>query len=156
MIDAPMPAAVLPARVIRQFFRRPFAACGSMRSPHVALFAGGLILPNLLSPVSLTSLVDIELPPRTGAIMLYATVAICARRLPFTLTVALFLAVLTFGIVHALSLLFGLAPTELLAALDQARRIRFFASPLYISLIGAVAVTTCAPLALATLDRLTI
>jgi len=118
MTDAPMPAAILPAGVVRQFFRRPFAAFGSMRSPHVALLAGGLILPNLLSLVSLSSLVDIGLPPRTGAIMLYATVAICARRIPFALTVALFLAVLTLDMVRTLSLMFGFAPTELLAALD--------------------------------------
>ncbi len=146
MTDAPMPAAVLPAGVVRRFFQRRFGRPGLMRSPNLALLAGGLILPNLLSLVSLSSLVDIGLPPRTGAIMLYATVAICARRIPFALTVALFLVVLTFDMIRTLSLMFGLAPTELMAALDQARRIRFFASPLYFSLIGVLTMTTFASL----------
>jgi hypothetical protein len=115
-----------------------------MRSPHATLLAAGLLLPNLLSLVSLAALVDIGLPPRTDAIMLYATVAICARRIPFALTVALFLGVLAFDMVRTLSLMFGLAPTELLAAIEQARRIRLFASPLYLSLIAIVAMTTFA------------
>lgn len=146
MTDAPMPAAVLPAGAVRRFCRRCFAGFGSVRSPHAALLAAGLLLPNLLSLVSLSSVVDIGLPPRTAAIMLYATIAVCARRIPFAVTVALFFAVLAFDMVRTISLMFGLAPTELMAALDQARRIRFFASPLYLSLIGAVALTTFASL----------
>jgi hypothetical protein len=87
-------------------------------------------------------LVDIGLPPRTGAIFLYATLAICARRIPFAATALLFLAVLAFDMVRTLSLMFGLAPSEFMAALDHARRINFFSSPLYVTLIGAVATTT--------------
>ena len=145
MRDAPLPAAALSdARATRptRRFRRRLALLRSPLSPDMTLLAAGLFLPNLLSLVSLTSLVDIGLPPRTDAMMLYATVAVCARRLPFAATVALFLGVLAFDMVRTLSLMFGLAPTELLAAIDQARRIRFFASPLYLSLIAVVALTT--------------
>ena len=108
--------------------------------------AGGLIVPNLLSLASLSSLVDIGLPPRTGAIFLYAVLVILARRTPFALTAVLYLAVLAYDIVRTLSLMFGLAPSELVLALDQARRINFFASPLYVALIGTLTATTLASL----------
>lgn len=115
-------------------------------SPTALLVLVGIILPSLLSLATLIGLVDIGLPPRTGAIFLYATVAIVARRVPFAVTAALFLAVLAFDMVRTLSLMFGLAPSELMAALDHARRINFFASPLYAALIGGVSVTTLASL----------
>jgi hypothetical protein len=70
-----------------------------------------------------------------------------ARRIPFALTIALFLCLLGFDMVQTLSLMFGLAPTEMMAALDQARRIHFFASPLYLSLIALMLTTTLAALA---------
>ena len=111
-----------------------------LRSPNALLLAGGLLLPNLLSLMTLTSLVDIGLPPRFEVITLYATLALLARRIPFALTTVLFFCLLSFDMVRTLSLMFGLAPTEFLAALDQARRIHLFASPLYLSLIGAILV----------------
>ncbi|HXD46770.1 MAG TPA: sulfatase-like hydrolase/transferase [Pseudolabrys sp.] len=122
-------------------------AAAALRSPNALLLAGGLILPNLLSLVTHTSLVDIGLPPRPGAIILYATLAILARRIPFAVTAALYAGLLCFDLVRTLSLMFGLAPAELVAALDQARRIQFFASPLYLTLIGALALATLAALA---------
>jgi Sulfatase len=118
-----------------------------LRSPNALLLAGGLLLPNLLSLVTLTSLIDIGLPPRSEVITLYATLALLARRIPFALTAVLFLCLLSFDMVRTLSLMFGVAPTELMAALDQARRIHLFASPLYLSLIGTVLVMTLASLA---------
>lgn len=111
------------------------------------LIAGGLVIPNLLSVLTLTSLVDIGLPPRTGAILLYACVAVLARRLPFGATVALFFAVLAFDAVATLSLMFGMAPAEFVAAIEHAQRIQFFASPLYAGLIVTVAVTAVGALA---------
>ncbi len=113
-----------------------------LQSPNAALIAGGLIVPNLLSLASLSSLVDIGLPPRTGAIFLYAVLAILARRMPFALTAVLYLATLAYDIVRTLSLMFGLAPSEPMLALDHARRINFFASPLYVALIGTLTATT--------------
>ncbi len=117
-----------------------------LQSPNATLIAGGLIVPNLLSLASLSSLVDIGLPPRTGSIFLYAVLAILARRMPFALTAVLYLAILAYDIVRTLSLMFGLAPSELMLALDHARRINFFASPLYVALIGTLTVITLASL----------
>ena len=150
MTDTPQPGAAeatLPVGIDRfanSSIPRSFSALKFLRSPNATLLAGGLLLPNLLSLATLSSLVDIGLPPRTGAIFLYATLAICARRIPFAATALLFLAVLAFDMVRTLSLMFGLAPSELMAALDHARRINFFSSPLYVTLIGAVATTTIA------------
>jgi hypothetical protein len=111
------------------------------------LIAGGLIIPNLLTLLTMTSLVDIGLPPRTEAMLFYACVAMLARRLPFAVTVMLFLGVLGFDIVRTLSLSFAVAPVEFLAAIDRAQRIQFFASPLYLALIVTIAATTIAALA---------
>ena len=116
-------------------------------SPDVLLVAGGLALPNLLSFATLISLLDIGLPPRTSVIMLYASLAILARRIPFALTAALFLFLLAFDMVKTLSQMFGMSPTEMMAALDLARRLHFFASPLYLSLIAVMLTTTLAALA---------
>ncbi|RXG96128.1 sulfatase-like hydrolase/transferase [Bradyrhizobium zhanjiangense] len=115
---------------------------GTLDSPNVRLLAGGLLIPNLISLATMASLVDIGLPPRTIAIALYASIAILARRIPFMLTVALFLAVLTFDIVQTLSLMFGIGLSDLMAAVDHARRINFFASPLYFALIVTLVMTT--------------
>ena len=123
------------------------ALLSQLGSPTVLLLAGGLVLPNLLSLATLTSLLDMGLPPRTGAVLFYASLAILARRIPFALTAALFLCLLVFDMVQTLSLMFGLAPTELMASLDQARRIHFFASPFYLSLIAVMLMTTLAALA---------
>jgi phosphoglycerol transferase MdoB-like AlkP superfamily enzyme len=148
MTDTPQPGAAeasLPAglgRFANSFFPRSFSARDLLQSPHTALLAGGLLLPNLLSLATLSTFVDIGLPPRTGAIFLYTTLAICARRIPFAATALLFVAVLAFDMVRTLSLMFGLAPSELMAALDHARRINFFASPLYVTLISVVAATS--------------
>jgi len=113
-----------------------------LQSPNAALLGAGLLLPNLLSLATLGSFIDVGLPPRTGCIILYAILAVCARRLPFALTATLFVAILGFDLVWTLSLMFGLAPTELVIAFDHAKRIHFFASPLYASLIGVMVATT--------------
>jgi hypothetical protein len=79
------------------------ALLSRLGSPDVLLLAGGLVLPNLLSLATLISLLDIGLPPRTCAILLYASLAILARRIPFALTAALFLCLLAFDMVQTLS-----------------------------------------------------
>jgi len=131
------------------FLQRTFswrANLDFLRSPNMALLGAGLLLPNVLSLATLGSFIDVGLPPRTGCILLYAILAVCARRLPFALTAILFIALLSFDMVFTLSLMFGLAPSELLVALDHAKRINFFASPLYISLIAVMLTTTAATL----------
>ena len=145
------PEGTLPASfgAAIPFFQRAFcwrANLDYLRSPNMALLGAGLLLPNLLSLATLGSFIDVGLPPRTGCILLYATLAVCARRLPFALTAALFVALLGFDLVWTLSLMFGLAPDELLVALDHAKRIHFFASPLYVSLIAVMLATTAATL----------
>jgi phosphoglycerol transferase MdoB-like AlkP superfamily enzyme len=114
--------------------------------PTLGLIAAGVLLPNVLSLVTL--LFDIGLPPRSSAIPLYVAAALCARLLPFPLVVAAFLAALAYDLVSTVALLFGLAPSEIVVALRHAGIVRIYASPLYLSLLGAITVTTAAALAL--------
>ena len=102
--------------------------------PTAALLLAGIVLPNALSLATLFHLIDIGLPPRSAAIFLYALIAIGARRLPFSVTVALFAAVLVEDLICTVSLMFRLGPLELFAALRFAARVRFFESPLYVLL----------------------
>ena len=104
--------------------------------------AAGLILPNLLSIATLGSLLDVSLPPRTISIMAYAMLAICARRIPFVLTVILFLGILAFDLIWTIAVSFGLAPSELVTALDHAQHVHVFQSPLYGALIGVLMATS--------------
>jgi hypothetical protein len=117
-----------------------------LRSPTALLFAAGLILPNLLSIATLGGLIDVSVPPRTICIMAYATLAICARRIPYALTVILFLAILAFDILWTIFVNFGLVPSELLTALHQAEQVHFFRSPLYCALAAVVVATSGATL----------
>ena len=152
MTDATSPTTVDPAlaapmgAAAKRFAATVAALRQFLQLPNVTLLAAGLLLPNVLSFAAASSLIDIGLPPRTGCIILYATLAICARRLPFALTAVLFVAILGFDLVWTLSLMFGLAPSELMAALDHAKRIHFFASPLYATMIAVIATTTIATL----------
>jgi len=113
-----------------------------LRCPHLALLLAGVVLPNALSIATALSLIDIGLPLRTFSILLYGLVALLAVVLPPVLTCVLFLAVLAFDLVWTVSLMFGLETNQLLAALDYAGRINVLASPFYVGLICAVAVTT--------------
>ena len=117
-----------------------------LRSPTTLLLAAGLILPNLLSIATLTSLIDVSVPPRTICIMAYATLAICARRIPFALTVTLFLAILAFDILWTIFVNFGLVPTELMTMLRQLEQVHIFRSPLYAALVAVVVATSGATL----------
>ena len=113
-----------------------------LRSPTTLLFAAGLILPNLFTIATLGSLIDVSVPPRTICIMAYATLAICARRIPYALTVILFLAIMAFDILWTIFVNFGLDPTELGTALRQAEQVRIFRSPLYGALVGVLVATS--------------
>ena len=117
-----------------------------LTSPTAMVLAAGLVLPNLLSIATLGSFLDVSLPPRTISIMAYAMLAICARRIPFALTVILFLGILAFDLVWTISVSFGLAPSELVTALDHAQHVHVFQSPLYAALIGVLAATSIATL----------
>lgn len=117
-----------------------------MVSPTAALLLAGLLLPNLLTVATLGSFIDVGLPPRTGAILLYCVLAMVARLIPFAVTVLLFTAILVFDLVSTLSLSFGLAPAELVAALDHARHVHVFDSPLYFAMMGVLAATSAGTL----------
>jgi hypothetical protein len=113
-----------------------------LQSPHVALLLAGVVLPNLLSIATALSLIDIGLPSRTVAILLYGLVTLLAALLPAALTCVLFLVVLAMDLVWTISQMFGLGPGDLLIALEYAGRIDVLASPLYVSLICVVTATT--------------
>jgi hypothetical protein len=117
-----------------------------LTSPTAVVIAAGLILPNLLSFATLGDMLDVSLPPRTISIMAYAMLAICARRIPFVLTVILFLGILAFDLIWTISVSFGLAPSELVTALDHAQHVHVFQSPLYAALIGVLLATSAATL----------
>ena len=102
--------------------------------PTAAMLLAGLVLPNALSLATLFHLIDIGLPPRPYAILLYAILVVSARRISFALTVALFAIVLVEDLVCTLSLMFGLGPLELFTAMRFAARVRIFDSPLYAAL----------------------
>lgn len=127
-------AALLAPRLMR------FARIG----PTTALLLAGFILPNALSLATLFNLIDIGLPPRTYAIMLYVILAVSARRVPFALTVAMFAIVLVEDLVCTVSLMFRLAPLDLVAAIQFASRVHFFESSLYVWLIGILVVNSTA------------
>jgi hypothetical protein len=115
-------------------------------SPTAMLLGAGLLLPNLLSLATLGSVIDVGLPPRTGCIMLYVALAMCARLIPFFVTAILYLAILSFDMVWTLSVAFGMRPHDLVAAIDQARRVHVLESPLYVGLICVIAATTLSAL----------
>ena len=115
-------------------------------SPTAVLLGAGLLLPNLLSIATLGNFIDVGLPPRTGCILLYAALAMSVRVIPFYLTAVLYLAILAFDVVWTLSVSFGLRPHDLVAAVDQARRLHLLASPLYAGLIAVMTATALSTL----------
>ena len=118
------------------------------------LLAAGLLLPNLLSLATLGSFIDVGLPPRTSSILLYAALAMCARLIPFFVTAILYLAILAYDMVWTLSVSFGMRPHDLMASIDQARRVHVLTSPLYVTLLSVMVATTLAALFLLSRRRL--
>lgn len=112
--------------------------------PTTVLLLAGLVLPNALSFATFFHLIDIGLPPRTYAILLYVILAVSARRIPFAVTAALFTLVLVEDLVCTVSLMFRLAPLDLLAALRFAARVHVFESPLYVFLCGLLLMNSAA------------
>jgi hypothetical protein len=94
----------------------------------------GLVLPNALTLGALAA--GIGTPPRTAAILAFACLALVARLVPFGVTAALFVALVVYDAVATLALLFGLAPGEILTALQLSTELKLFESPLYRGLIA--------------------
>jgi hypothetical protein len=109
---------------------------GRFWSPTVFLCIVGVILPNALSLGALAA--GIGSPPRTTAIIAYATVALLSRMVPRWLTVVLFLATVAYDAVATIALLFNLAPSEIMLALHLSADLNLFASPLYIAMIAGL------------------
>ncbi len=120
-------------------------------NPTLFLCAAGLVLPNALSIGAL--LLGIGAPPRTTAILAYATVALIARIVPRPLTVVLFLAAAVYDAIATIALLFNLAPSELGLALHLSAELNLFASPLYAGICLALSVFLVVNLAVLTLKR---
>jgi hypothetical protein len=108
-----------------------------LSNPTLLLCVAGVLLPNALSIGALVA--GIGAPPRTTAIIAYATLLVVARIVSPAVTVALYLAIAAYDAVSTVSLLFGLAPSEIVLALNLTAQLNLFASPLYIALIIGLA-----------------
>ena len=124
---------------------------GRFWNPTVFLCIAGIILPNALSLVALVA--GIGSPPRTTAIIAYATVALISRLVPRSVTVVLFLGVVIYDAVATIALLFNLAPSEIVVALHLSAELNLFASPFYIAMIAGLTVLLSVNIAVLTLKR---
>jgi hypothetical protein len=124
---------------------------GRYWNPTVFLCVAGVVLPNALSLGALAA--GIGSPPRTTAIIAYATVAMIARIVPAPLTVLLFLATAAYDAVATVALLFNLAPSEIMLALHLSADLKLFASPLYVAMITGLALLLAVNIAVLTLKR---
>lgn len=106
-------------------------------NPTVFLCLVGIVLPNALSLAAL--IFGIGSPPRTAAIMAYATLALIARNVPAPVTIALYLAVVVYDAISTIALLFNLAPSEIVLALHLTGNLHLFSSPLYIGITCGLA-----------------
>jgi hypothetical protein len=127
---------------------------GRFWNPTVFLCVAGIILPNALSLGALAA--GIGSPPRTGAIIAYATVALVARIVPAPLTILLFIATAAYDAVATIALLFNLAPSEIMLALHLSADLKLFASPLYMAMITGLALLLGVNIAVLTLKRETL
>lgn len=109
-----------------------------LSNPTFFLCLAAVILPNALSFGAL--IFGIGSPPRSAAIIGYATVAIVARMATAPVTVALYLAVAAYDAISTIALLFNLAPSEIGLALHLVSELRLFSSPFYVGLTTGLAV----------------
>jgi hypothetical protein len=124
---------------------------GRFLNPTVLLCIAGVILPNALSLGALAA--GIGSPPRTGAIIAYATLAIIARLVPAPVTVVLYIAAVVYDAVATIALLFNLAPSEIMLALHLSADLNLFASPLYVAMISGLVLLLGTNIAILTLKR---
>jgi len=124
---------------------------GWLWNPTLLLCLAGVVLPNALSLGALAA--GIGSPPRTTAIIGYATVAVIARIVPAPVTIILFLGTATYDAVATIALLFNLAPSEIMLALHLSADLKLFASPLYVAMISGMMLLLGVNVALLTLKR---
>ncbi|WP_123834107.1 sulfatase-like hydrolase/transferase [Methylobacterium currus] len=109
--------------------------------PSLLLIVGGLVLPNVLALAACTVA---GVPTRTGAIALYAAVALLGGRLPGWALVLLGLATVLFDLVFAVGRMFFLDPAMVLHLIDAELLASLLATPAYAA--GTLA-ALCATLA---------
>ena len=122
-----------------------------LSNPTLFLCLTGVLLPNALSLGALIG--GIGSPPRSAAIIGYATVAVIARIVPPTVTIGLYLATAVYDAISTIALLFNLAPSEIGLALHLSSELNLFASPLYVGLTIGLALLVGANVAVLTLRR---
>jgi hypothetical protein len=123
-------------------------------NPTIFLCVAGIVLPNALSLGALAA--GIGSPPRTGAIIAYATVAVIARIVPLPVTILLFLSTVAYDAVSTIALLFNLAPSEIMLAMHLTADLKLFASPLYMAMIVGLTLLLGANIAVLALKRETL
>jgi hypothetical protein len=124
---------------------------GWLWNPTLFLCIAGIVLPNALSLGALAA--GIGSPPRTAAIIGYATVAVIARIVPAPVTIVLFVGTAAYDAVATIALLFNLAPSEIMLALHLSADLKLFASPLYVAMISGLTVLLGVNIAVLTLKR---
>jgi Sulfatase len=132
-------------------FQRTLPRFSRFWNPTIFLCLAGVVLPNALSLGALAA--GIGSPPRTAAIIAYATLAVIARSVPRTVTVLLFLGIAAYDAVATIALLFNLAPSEIMLALHLSADLKLFASPLYVAMIAGLALLLGVNIAVLTLKR---
>jgi hypothetical protein len=137
-------AALQPARMHSAWFS----------NSTLFLCIAGVVLPNALSLGAMVA--GIGAPPRTAAIIGYATLLVIARLVPPILTVILYLAIVTYDAISTIALLFNLAPGEIGLALHLSAELDLFASPLYLGMTAALTCLVAANIAVLTLKRATL
>src|SRR5438270_10217770 len=143
LLEQPMADAAVPRIAVPRFSR--------LWNPTVILCVAGVVLPNALSLGALAA--GIGSPPRTAAIVAYATLAVIARIVPIPVIVVLYLAAAAYDAVATIALLFNLAPSEIMVALHLSADLKLFASPLYVAMISGLVVLLAANIAVLTLKR---
>lgn len=121
-----------PRRAGREAARRRLLSA----EPTLLLLAGALLLPNALT---ILATVWIGVPPRSAPIAAYVVVVLVCLRLPRPAMVPLYLAVLAFDVMMIVSELFFLDFSSLREGIPALAHVRVLASPLYASLIAAIA-----------------
>lgn len=134
--------------------RRTSARPGWPSKSTLLLCMAGIVLPNALSLGALIA--GVGAPPRTTAIIAYATLALIARSASPLMTIVLYLAVAIYDVIVTIALLFNLAPSEIGLALHLSADLDLFASPLYVGLIAALLALAGANIAMLTLERSTL
>lgn len=105
-------------------------------NPTLLLCVVGIVLPNMFSLVALVA--GIGSPPRTAAIIAYATLVLIARMAKPAIVVALYLMIVTYDAISTIALLFNLAPGEVGLALHLSGELKLFESPLYMAMIAGL------------------